>query len=354
MRIEGAPDNAPSPKHSSSTLRVGKIYRFLVESSARGRGVLRLSNGAVIKARLDGHFVSGKWYQATAVRRAGHVVLQQANALTGSPVQAASKLGLPQDKVSEAIIRAFIREQLTLDPRALKTAYRRVSRGPAERREERARLTAILHRKGLLESEDLWERLIGVIDADGSDHHHRRDERGTEERGHRSGTTVRERKKQLRDSVAASVVTTDVPNDLLQLFNHVAGDQDHWMMIPLRASQSESQHATLRLHVPGHMLDSSPRKEIDFDFAILDVKEGENEWTFALRRLEQGEQRLEVSLLREKGRSPTERERSAFEAALKRIGVSFSPETGSNESTPSDGFSQGASGDILPNADIEV
>lgn len=315
--------------------------------------MLRLADGSVIRARLDGLFQTGHWYTANAVRKGMSVVLQHVPKTKVNSVPVASDLGLPHDRVAEAIVRAFVREHLSLDPRVLQTAYRRVSRAPSERREERARLTAILAHKGLLESEELWQHLESIMDGDRGgawNGNGKRQDRDAQDAS--SGPDGKE--KNLLDGVASSVTTSDEADDLLQLFNHVTANDDHWILIPLRVGNDQSRHATLRVHVPSQMLDLPSQRAISYDFAILEVREGEEEWTFALRREGVGHERLEILMVRQKGRSPTRGELRRLETALMGLGACFRHEDDGDLGEVSDGFSLPTTGDIIPNADIEA
>ncbi|MFP4376652.1 MAG: hypothetical protein ACLFP4_06370 [Spirochaetales bacterium] len=351
MRIEGTPDSLPPQKLPVSVVRVGNTYRFLVESVKDGEGVLRLSNGAIIRARIESSFVPGRWYKAVAVREGQKVVLQQLARPDQSPRSALRSLGLPQDQIAEQVVRAFVGQHVSLDRRALQTAYRRLSHSSREQRQEKARLSAILHDKGLLDSEEVWNRLEAMVAGPGNysrqDDSDRKRRRSNEE----LPRPTYERQK-LVDAISASFATTDNASDLLHIFNHVTGSDDHWVVIPLRVSENTSQYATLRLRIPKRALRGAPKREIPLDLAILDVREDNNEWTFSLRPNQSGSKELQVSLLRQTGPAPSKAQKAAFEHALQEIGARFVGST--DDVPPVYDFSLDKSGDIIPNADVEA
>jgi hypothetical protein len=186
--------------------------------------------------------------------------------------------------VSQTILAHFVHAQHSLDPARIARLYRMAERvGVRSPRE--ARLLSVLAGKGIEPSdESSFRRLIGSLDSLSA--HDQRDQ-GEPNAGGGGGRRHPDPRRRERDSnqperlkqelKSAITRTDDSTTSPLPVFNHLASDEGHWVVIPISLSVGEeSRRANLRLY----------RKDLadPFSHGVLDVELSGRRMSFSMDR----------------------------------------------------------------------
>ncbi len=179
---------------------------------------------------------------------------------------------LPNDALMRAVVEAFMRSGLPLEPSALRRARATLSSSAgAQSPAERARLTAEAMRRGLDLSSDALDALAGRFAGEGDEDRSRDRE---QKRPFRSE----------RDLLEHAVTRVDEePEDPVQFFNmHRANEDQHWVVIPFSYDDEENRYrAVLRL-----LLSREPNRVIR---AGLSVDGAQGRWGFEWYTRQRGE-----------------------------------------------------------------
>jgi hypothetical protein len=236
---------------------------------------------SLFSARTSMGLRSGEWYIMRPVKTGAELQLRVESHLP-RPVgnaEVARGAGLPPGPLGEAVVRAFIRSGLGLDPARLQQVMRRVLSDEKDplRSPERARTHAIALEKGLRADGEFMDAILGTLDghtgAGGSGNRHNwKDGPGAEQA---------EESERLERAVRDAFSFSDSADHPLQLFNHIVGVGDHWIVVPVNVHGAPIT-ATLRICVPrafalGTDPASPPVRE-----ATLAVEAGAQRWLFGL------------------------------------------------------------------------
>jgi hypothetical protein len=217
--------------------------------------------------------------------------------------------------------------------------------------DERARLLAILEEKGLGESAAAWEDLQSVVVGDDARHDHERDESRKDGRheSEASGDDT-DLPVALKELVQSSVSTAEHATSALQLFNHVMGPGDHWIIIPIGLPEEVATGASLRLLIPRHDA-RKPSARITYQHAILQIDVPAGAWAFRISATKTDEP-LRVALIESPGGSGLEESPQALSDALSQVGAVL--ENMGAVATGFDGFSTEGEQVILKSTDVEA
>lgn len=323
-----------------------------------------------------------------------------------APAAIARSLGLPVSEESRAAVRAFIQSGLPLHGPGLSRAIARIRSTDRLSIPERARLAAVLEGKELLDSDGLWDRLVDIAGGgdradEGSrrgarDHHaHSEGEADSDEQppgeepgrptprpdagddgrapidpstrgepGERSSRATDDPgvlaiAKALRQALAGS----ERADDPVQLFNHRPGREEQWIVVPIELAGAPGFRASVRIRVPPGIASAGPERGAPpapadeepsraargagFLEAVIDIRDGESRWTFAL--LPHGKS-LRAVVLAAPGQRSTDRSSwGALARRLARLGIDFDLRPMSKDSN--DGFSTAESDVIIRSVD---
>ncbi len=244
--------------------------------------------------------------------------------------------GLPEGD-AEAVVRAFVRSGLPLQSERLALAWLRVRSATRLSIPERARMAAILEDKGLLDSSALWQRAMAALSGDGGSRDRRkRDDRPPE--------------RHLSDEIRKAFEGRDEADDPLQIVNHSAGRDDHWVVVPLELDGTPGFSAVVKMRFPRHPIGGGVGGGAvcgTFTDALLDIRDGQRRWTFGL--VPSGEE-LRVVLLGVPSQTAGATEEldavlAPLRDRLSALGASFSVRLVSQEAN--DGFSFADAPDIM-------
>lgn len=287
-----------SENHLSSFPRGVAVRVFVEEIGTGGSVVLRLK-GKRVPATTAFPLRKGAWYVVRRQQAADRISLRIESKVsrTVMPAEIARSAGLPSDAISEAVVRAFIRTGLPLLPERLQHACKRVIaafRGKHQRAGELARFEALSQRKGLFFGDDVAD-VVGWFGGHGpSDGGDSRDTRAASKGdGRKSGTPGNLTAAEVRRSFRLSA-QADHP---IHLFNHVVGEGDHWVVVPINAPGCDLE-ASLRIRIPRGYALGNDRSLPAVREAVLLVLCGETRWLFGLQPTGSG---LRVVLLSRQG-----------------------------------------------------
>ena len=320
-------------------LRMGVPIRAVVEGRSEAGWLLRVA-GQLISARSSVPLTKGQQLTLVAARRGNAVVLRVA----GESVAwrdvglIRESLGVPDNQLSAAVIRAAMRSGIGLKADRIKAVYRLVERlrRSGKSSGELARSASLLSSKGITLDGDFVELIAGTADPGTGE----RDNRGTRER-HRGQPEASD----LAGAVKRAFTGAAEATHPLQLFNHLVGggDHDHWLVVPLSVTFGTQQvTGSIRICVPrGRALGVSGEDQIRFATVVLSSTEGE--WRFSLSPIA-GHQDAEATS--DFAAGSAERQ---LDLQVRRLGFRLSP---IDESEPSfDGFSSTGDGDIIISID---
>ncbi len=340
----------PQSQNSLRSLTRGVALRVFVEEVGAGGSVVLRLGGRRVPATTPFPLRKGEWYVVRPQKVAGRLSLRLESQVSRAVMSAeiARSAGMPDDAVSEAIVRAFLRTGLPLLPDRLQRVYRRVlsaSKGRHRDAKELARLEALAERKGLFFDDDLWE-LIGSFsgrgrsDGRGDAGAHARSMAQSDESG-RSGEPN-------ESDVRAAFRLSAEADHPIQLFNHVVGEGDHWVIVPIEAPGTDVQ-ASLRIRIPRGYALGTDRSLPAVREAVLVVTSGGSRWLFGLQPTGTGLRVVFLSQPDAKGRIPGLDDLST---RLGDLGIRFDQNTLSPRSD--DGFSQTDGLDIMTSVDSSV
>ena len=335
----------PRSQSNLRSLSPGVAVRVFVEDiGAGGSVVLRLGGRRVLATTLF-PLRKGEWYVVRPQQAAGRLSLQLESQVSRAVMSAeiARSAGMPNDAISDAVVRAFLRTGLPLFPDRLHRAYRRVfsaSKGQRDAK-ELARLEALAERKGLF-FDDLW-------DVTGSFGGHSRSDGSGDPGAHgrpQAGGGEHERSGEPDESdVRASFRLSTEADHPIQLFNHVVGEGDHWVVIPINAPGGDLR-ASLRIRIPRGYALGSDRSLPAVREAVLVVTRDESRWLFGLQPTGSG---LRVVLLSQPEGTTKIPGLGELAGRLDDLGISFDQDT--LTAVADDGFSQTDAPDILTSVD---
>ncbi len=340
----------PQSQNSLNSLARGVPLRVFVEEVGAGGSVVLRLGGRRVLATTQFPLRKGEWYIVRPQKIAGRLSLRlesQVSRAVMSP-EIARSAGMPDNAISEAIVRAFLRTGLPLLPDHLQRVYRRVlsaSKGQRRDAKELARLEALAERKGLFFDDDLWE-LIGSLGG-----------RGQSDGGGDTGADARSREKgdgfgrsgePNESDVRAAFRLSAEADHPIQLFNHVVGEGDHWVIIPIEVPGTDLQ-ASLRIRIPRGYALGTDRSLPSVREAVLVVTNGGSRWLFGLRPTGTGLRVVHLSQSEAKGEISGLGE---LAARLSDLGIRFDEATLLPWSD--DGFSQSDGLDIMTSVDSSV
>jgi hypothetical protein len=328
---------------SRSLFRSGQVRVFVENVAAGGTVILRVGSER-IQAKTTLPLRAGEWYVVRPERGGAQLSLRVESHLPRQVVAAeiGRSAGLPENSLGAAVVEAFIRSGLALKAASMQRAYRAVERyvrisGREER--EAARLAALLDGKGLPLSEEFVGLLGGAFGQQERESRHGRDQR---HEASESGSDKRQRAPSAGEVRSAFSLAEDA-NSPLQLFNHVVGAGDHWVIVPLAGT--DALRASLRLRLPrGAALGNAPH--LEFREASLVVERGDERWVFGVTPAGQG---MRAVLLSGPGpRRGKGEDWSLLERRLLELGVRW--EAGTADESP-DGFSTVGAPAIIASVD---
>lgn len=281
----GTPPDAIPPLTVSGSrllgLKLGVPLRAVVEGPSENGWLLRVG-GNRIEARSALSLVQGQRLTVVASRTSGSVFLRIIGETSGPETSAIrAQLGLPDDDVSAAVLRAAVRSGLGLRSDRVWAIYRLVDRlkRSGKSTTELSRFAGLMEAKGMDLDAELASLISGRTDSEaGAGGQGRQDSGGKE-------PTAR---AELVDMVRHAFRTAPAATHPLQLFNHLIGQGDHWLIVPLSAAiGTEMVSGSIRILVPrGRAIAGSGET---FRYAVVALRDGEQERLFCLSPIgEQG------------------------------------------------------------------
>ncbi|MFP4206165.1 MAG: hypothetical protein ACLFRR_08580 [Spirochaetaceae bacterium] len=257
-------------------LRSGETVRATVLKQLTPTKWLLGIRGRVVSAHAERTLNAGSAFFAR-VRAEGSTVYLEPYRQTGGGEAALRFLkteGLPRDDLSLMILRAFTRSGLALDPERMRSVYAFFRhRGDASPRTVRAYL--LMQEKGLLPSEEGFDRFIEALAGGGGEHP------GGRRHGERRGG---ERHKGGDGRPAADVVREAVerreeePGHLVHAFNHLRDTGGHWVVVPFGFQVDDTAYrGSIRMRFTG--------ERPTFERAAVSLEaeeEGAGAWQFEL------------------------------------------------------------------------
>ncbi len=332
------------------SLTEGVSLRVFVEKVGAGGSVVLRMGGRRILATTPFPLRKGEWYVVRPQQVAGRLSLRLESQVSRGvvPAEIVRSAGMSDDAISEAVVRAFIRSGLPLLPVRLQRVYRKVlsvSRGRHRDVKEIARLEALAERKGLVFGDDLRE-VIGSQGGRG------RWEGGgdsgaqgsREAKGEGAGRSVEPKDSDVRGSFRLSA-EADHP---IQLFNHVVGEGDHWVVVPIDAPGTDLQ-ASLRIRIPRGYALGTDRSLPAVREAVLVVTYEGSRWLFGLQPTGSG---LRAVLLSQPRGRANLSGLGDLAVRLGNLGIRFGHDELADESD--DGFSQIDAPDIMTSVDSSI
>jgi hypothetical protein len=330
-----------------SSLTPGKAVSVFVEDVAAGGSVVLRLHGRRLLAATQFPLRKGEWYVVRALRVDGRLSLKLESQVSRAVMAAevAKSAGLPENAISEAVVRAFLRTGLPLIPERLLRVYRRVlaeSRRTGRDAREFARLEALAERKGLVFGDDPWEIFGSGRGSSGSGGRGGHDAHGQGEScGSQDGKRGAPDESQVRECFRLSA-EADHP---IQLFNHIVGEGDHWIVVPISAPGTNLD-ASLRMRIPRAYALGADRRQPAVREATLVVTQGDSRWLFGLQPTKTG---LRVVLLSQPEGAAEPAGLSGLVDRLGQWGITFA--TDALDARWDDGFSQTDGADIMTSVD---
>ncbi|MEE8441661.1 MAG: hypothetical protein V3S41_08075 [Spirochaetia bacterium] len=331
-------------------LSEGGSLRVFVEKVGAGGSVVLRIEGRRILATTQFPLRKGQWYVMRPQQVAGRLSLRLESKVSRlvMPAEIVRSAGMSDDAISEAVVRAFIRSGLPLLPARLQRAYRKVlsvSRGRHREVKELARLEALAEGKGLVFEDDLWDVIgsygsRGQQDGGGDSGAHAR--RGA--KGVGGGRSVEPKESDVRGSFRLSA-EADHP---IHLFNHVVGEGDHWIVVPIDAPGADLQ-ASLRIRIPrGYALGTDRSLPAVREAVLVATCEG-SRWVFGLQPTGSG---LRAVLLSQSDGRANVSGLSDLAVRLGNLGIRFDHDRIAVQLD--DGFSQNDAPDIMTSVDSSI
>ncbi len=327
-------------QRQSSLFRAGIEVRVYVERAAAGGTVVLRAGNTLVRATTLFPLRQGEWYVVRPEFSRGRLSLRVERHVPRPVVASdiAREVGIPQDKTALNLVRAFVRTGLPLEPERIQRVYRRLSgmqRHRGEDTREKTRLAAILERKGLWVDGAMVEAVLGS-GGESQDGKRRREEKDD---------SRREEKPSIRKLVRDAFALSEEAESPLQLFNHMIGEGDHWVVIPIR-SGDDGVEASLRIRVPrGFALGQNDGQAAYREALLVTERDGET-YVFALHPSTVG---VRVTLLEGDGKAVGAAMDADLAEHLAAIGATFHHAPISNDS--SDGFSSEEVAGIIASVD---
>jgi len=333
-RFQGQSGRIQLNLQKSLRMPLDEVRLVFVERVGPGGSVILRFGGRRLSATTSFPLRAGETYEVRSEVEGRQVLLRVLAQVPRSvaATEVAESLGMQPGLLSEAVVRAFLRSGLALEKAKLNVSVRKVAaaRNGKVRESEFARLDALAARKGL----DLTEgELLALLGGWTSNE----DEGEPGERREKKQLTRMPTEQDVRRSFGAGPSASHA----LHYFNHIVGDGDHWIIVPLRVAES-GLSASLRIRIPrGGALGVGPADA--FREAALIVEVRNSRWVFSLRPKHGGIQAAFVS-------GP-----EGGEDALQRSGLGIAVETESvRRDGGHDGFSWAEGADIMKSVDSSV
>ncbi|MFO8065744.1 MAG: hypothetical protein ACQETQ_00455 [Spirochaetota bacterium] len=362
-------------EHSPPALRSGQVIRAQVLKQIGPSKWMLGIGGRVVAASSERSLGVGGTFMAQVRVQSGTIFLQPYEQVGGrdGAMRFLAAEGLPRDGLSVTIIRAMLRNGVSLDPSRIQNIYAFFNaRGEVSPRLVRAYL--LMQEKGMEPSAEALEKLVDALDGfseregdrhgeggEGyrrSQHHGRRDfgsgggSAGSSSEGssdsHDSESSEDAEDRRAEDTLRELVGRReDEPRHLLQAFNHLSSTGGHWMVVPF--SLTDTQHTyegSLRIHF------SLSGEKPSFDRAAVSVTRGgsEQSWSLEIVRPPAGGGG-HTRLFYPEGREPPPELFDALRDRLSALGLGPVELRSAGEF---DGFSTEEGPDILKGVDTEA
>jgi hypothetical protein len=320
---------------------------FVVSTGAGGSVVLRV-NGREVTARSSVPLRANQWYFVRIERAGGNLTLRLDSQAPRGLVMAelAREAGLPPGVLAEAVVRAFVRSELPLVPTRLSSAYRRLAKlakGSGRSARELARIDAIAQRKGLVLSDETVAEIAGYAGGQDLSHSQAGEREGGSGAGHQDPVEALER------AVRSSIRLSETADHPIQLFNHVVGEGDHWVIVPID-TPGVNLRSTLRLLIARAFATGHDRQTGAVRDAVLSVERSEGneegQWLFRLKPAQGG---LKVEFVSGPAHPGIQAEVDRLARHLEPSGIHLRTQGGGEREA--DGFSQRFGGDIMKSVD---
>lgn len=259
-------------------LKLGVPLRAVVEGTTENGWLLRVG-GYRFEARSSRSLLRGERLNVVASRSGSGIflrVVEKTSGLESAGIRV--QLGLPDNDVAAAVIRAAVRSGLGLKSDRIRAIYRFVDamRRSAKARSELSRFASLMGSKGIDLDAALAELIVGEAGSQAGSHQRHEGERGGRDKPGRHDLI-----DVVRDAFRAAPVATHP----LQLFNHLVGQGDHWIVVPLSAVLgSQTITGSIRILVPrGRAITG---EGATFRYAVIALRDGENDRFFRLSPIE--------------------------------------------------------------------
>jgi len=236
-------------KITSDKLKIDSLFKTSVKSGdtvtlnvlkqlAEGKWAVSIK-GKVIPARSEVDLLPGQKLKAQILRSGDRLILKVLHDDTRPVRQLLSKLGVPQDSISESIVSALVKSDLRVTQENIVTIRKMMKRINKED-PKMSRMLAILIGKNIDISGSGIDELLRLLDY-GSSHGNKDHEKKREE----EPETDEDKKKWLKKITRK---TTGNPDSLLQVFNNLNGKNNNWIVIPFAfQDHDEVYEGTIRV-----------------------------------------------------------------------------------------------------------
>ncbi len=207
---------------SLSSIRSGSFVSFMVKGS-KGKGIFTvLLNGRILQVQSKSLLIPGRKYRAEFIKYSGQIELRilEKQQLTTKVIDAFS---LPRTDEMKQILSALMNTGLAVSPPMI-TALQRGSNHIRKKDSALFRLLAIMLDKNIPLTTDTVEPLCAYLPERQSKRENRDPEKDEDYKTN-DASDVLLKKYILRD---------DRKDTLLKFFNHSKGNQQHWLIIPLK------------------------------------------------------------------------------------------------------------------------
>lgn len=269
MLAQPAPISLRLDARPGLTLRSGDFVSVHVLNRIHGSRWAVSIQGRVIPAFSDLDLAAGAKLLARVTREQGRLVLRVVDRPPAPIQELLLRVGLPPDAASEQLVFAFLRSGLKVQTETVQQARRLIERLKLDSRRF-SRIIALLLEKKLDLSSAGIQMLVELLGfGEGGRERERRYQPKSfpEQAG--------ELAQELREELQKAGSREDNP---LQLFNHLKGAQENWIIIPFRF---EGLSGTIRLRC-----EPAAQKAGRMVLAVRDDRD--ERWSFVLDRVADG------------------------------------------------------------------